>query len=72
MLDSVQGDEGDEWFRTSLIDGRTAESVAMGYVHNSVVRLPRLPYSTINPDRADTPGRHFEADLKEPAMLTAF
>jgi len=43
-----------------------ARTLALGYIHNSLVRLPRLPYSTVNPDRADS-GRHFEADLKEGA-----
>jgi hypothetical protein len=72
VLDSVQGDDGDEWYRASLIDGRTDQAIALGYIHNAVVRVPRLRYATINPDRGDTPGRHFEADLKDPAMLTAF
>lgn len=72
VLDSVQGDDGEEWYRTSLIDSTTDAWVALGYIHHSLVRLPRLPYTTISPDRGDTPGRHFEADLKQPAMLTAF
>jgi hypothetical protein len=71
ILDSVAGDDGEEWYRANLIDGKTEDAVALGYIHHSLVRLPRLPYTTITPDRADTP-RHFEADLKEPAMLTAF
>src|SRR5712691_8904014 len=72
VLDSVQGDDGDEWYRASLLDGRTEETIALGYMHNSLVRLPRLPYTSISPDRGDASARHFEADLKEPAMLTAF
>jgi len=72
VLDSVLGDEGDEWYRATLLDSKTNETVALGYIHNSLVRLPRLPYTTTSPDRGDVVGRHFEADLKEPAMLTAF
>jgi hypothetical protein len=71
ILDSVEGDDGDEWYRATLLDGRTEDALALGYIHHSLVRLPRQPFTTIAPDRADTP-RHFEADLKEPAMLTAF
>jgi L,D-transpeptidase catalytic domain len=72
VLDSVEGDDGDEWFRVNSLDSKTASAVALGYIHNSLVRLPRLRYTPVTPDRADSPGRHFEADLKEPALLTAF
>jgi hypothetical protein len=72
VLDSVEGDDGDEWYRVNWLDTKTESAVALGYIHNSLVRLPRLPYTPLTPDRADVPGRHFEADLKEPAMLTAF
>jgi L,D-transpeptidase catalytic domain len=72
VQDSVLGDEGDEWYRATLVDSATDAALAMGYIHNSLVRLPRLPYSTVSPDRGDVPGRHFEADLRDPAMLTAF
>ena len=72
VLDSVQGDEGDEWYRVHWLDGVTIQPVALGYVHHTLVRLPRLRYMPMSPDRADMPGRHFEADLREPALLTAF
>jgi hypothetical protein len=72
VLDSVEGDDGDEWYRVNWLDGVSQQPVALGYVHHSVVRLPRLRYTPASPDRADTPGRHFEADLRDPAMLTAF
>jgi hypothetical protein len=72
VLDSVEGDAGDEWYRVNWLDSKTESALALGYIHNSLVRLPRLPYTPLTPDRADVPGRHFEADLKEPAMLTAF
>jgi L,D-transpeptidase catalytic domain len=72
VLESVEGDEGDEWYRVSGLDLKTYLPASLGYVHNSVVRLPRLRYTSVSADRADTPGRHFEADLREPAMLTAF
>ncbi|GAC1323638.1 MAG: hypothetical protein NVSMB2_21450 [Chloroflexota bacterium] len=72
VLDSVEGDDGDEWYRTHLLDSATGNPAALGYIHNSLVRIPRLRYTPTNPDRADTQGRHFEADLREPALLTAF
>jgi L,D-transpeptidase catalytic domain len=72
VLDSVLGDDGDEWFRVNGLDPKTYEPANLGYLHNSVVRLPRLRYTPIAADQTDTSGRHFEADLKSPAMLTAF
>lgn len=72
VLDSVEGDDGDEWYRTHLLDGASGNPVALGYIHNSLVRLPRLHYTPVSPDRADAQGRHFEADLRDPALLTAF
>jgi hypothetical protein len=72
VLDSVQGDDGAEWYRINGLDAVTYEPATLGYIHNSLVRLPRLHYTPINPDRGDTPGRRFEADLREPAMITAF
>jgi L,D-transpeptidase catalytic domain len=72
VLDSVEGDDGDEWYRVHWLESVSGQPVALGYIHNSIVRLPRLRYARSVPDRADQPGRHFEADLKEPAMLTAY
>jgi len=72
VLDSVEGDDGDEWYRVHGLDPKTYEPMNLGYVHNSVVRLPRLHYGPTAADQTDTPGRHFEADLKVPALLTAF
>jgi hypothetical protein len=72
VLDSVEGDDGDEWYRVNLLDSISQHAVALGYMHHSVVRVPRLRYTPASPDRADAPGRHFEADLRDPAMLTAF
>jgi hypothetical protein len=72
VLDSVLGDDGDEWYRVYGLDAKTYDPSALGYVHNSVVRLPRLHYTPTPADRTDAPGRHFEADLREPALLTAF
>jgi hypothetical protein len=72
VLDSVEGDDGDEWYRVYGLDAKTYQSAMLGYVHNSVIRLPRLRYTPVAPDRGDVPGRHLEADLREPAMLTAF
>jgi hypothetical protein len=72
VLDSVEGDDGEEWYRVNLLDGINQQALALGYLHHSVVRVPRLRYTPASPDRADAPGRHFEADLREPALLTAF
>ena len=72
VLDLVEGDDGDQWYRVHWQDALSLQPIALGYVHNSVVRLPRLRYTPRSPDQADRPGRHFEADLKEPAMLVAF
>src|SRR5205814_1903012 len=71
-IDSVEGDDGQEWYRVNGLDARTFEPISLGYVHHSLVRLPRLRYTALSADRTDTPGRHFEADLREPAMITAF
>jgi lipoprotein-anchoring transpeptidase ErfK/SrfK len=72
VIDSIEGDDGEEWYRVNGLDSKTYAPVTLGYVHHALVRLPRVHYTTASADRADTPGRHFEADLREPAMLTAF
>jgi hypothetical protein len=72
VIDSVEGDDGQEWYRVNGLDPKTYAPVNLGYLHNSVVRLPRLRYTPVSADRTDLPGRHFEADLREPALLTAF
>ena len=65
VLDSVEGDDGDEWYRVNWLDSKTQTPVALGYIHNSLVRLPRLPYTPLDArPGATTPGRHFEADLQ--------
>jgi L,D-transpeptidase catalytic domain len=72
VLDSVLGDDGDEWYTVNGLDPKKYEPSNLGYLHNSVVRLPRLHYTQTAADQTDRVGRHFEADLKEPALLTAF
>lgn len=72
VLHSVEGDDGDEWYFVSGLDLKAYTPTSLGYVHNSLVRLPRLRYTPVSADRTDAPGRHFEADLREPALLTAF
>jgi L,D-transpeptidase catalytic domain len=69
-LDSVLGDDGEEWYRVHWLDSLSYQPIALGYVHNSLIRLPRLPYIPRTPDR-ERQGRHFEADLKEPTLLVA-
>ena len=73
VLDSVEGDDGDEWYRANWLDGVTAtrrSRWATSTTRSSDCRAcgTRPPRPT-GPTR---PGRHFEADLKEPALLTAF
>jgi hypothetical protein len=72
VLDSVEGDDGDEWYRVHWLDALRDSPIALGYIHHSLVRVPRLRYLPAAPDRADSQGRRFEADLREPALLTAF
>jgi hypothetical protein len=72
VLDRVQGDEGDEWYSVNLLDPTADHTVATGFIHGDLVRIPRLRDQTVNPDRGDNRGRHFQADLQEPAMLAAF
>jgi hypothetical protein len=55
VTDSVEGLDGELWYRTS--DG--------DYLPTSVVRLPRPPPRTFA-------GRWIDADLVEPALLTAY
>lgn len=71
-LARVEGDDGEEWLHVHWLDGAMQEPLGEGYVHSSLVRLPRLPYLPAAPDRADGLGRWFEADLQEPALLVAF
>ena len=71
-LESVLGDDGEEWYRVNGLNPQTYEVTTLGYIHNSLVRLPRLRYTPTSADRTETPGQHFEADLREPALLTAF
>jgi hypothetical protein len=72
VLDRVQGDDGDEWYSVNLLDAAADHPIATGFIHSSLVRIPRLREQTVNPDRDDSRGRHFQADLQEPAMLAAF
>ena len=72
VISSVEGEAGEPWYQIQGLEAATFEPTTIGYLHNSVVRLPRLPYSVWAPDRADASGKRFEADLHEPALLTAF
>ncbi len=69
---SVQGDDGEEWYEVEMLDAVTAsEAIGAGYIHHSLVRLPRL-HPPVNPDRLDGRGKWFTADLRDPAILVAF
>ena len=48
VLDSVEGDDGDEWYRVNVL-GQTYDAVAaLGYIHNSLgnvaIRVPHPAY----------------------------
>jgi hypothetical protein len=72
VLYRVQGDSGDEWYNVNLLDPTAQKPVATGFIRTDLVRIPRLRDQTVSPDRGDDRGRHFQADLQEPAMLAAF
>src|SRR6266536_1364250 len=57
-LESVVGDDGDEWYRVQWLDGPTNQPIALGYVHNSIVRLPRLRYQPRTPDHTGLPSSY--------------
>ncbi len=70
VISRVQGDDGDEWYSADWLDPEVPRRIGTGFLHHSVVHLPRLR----TPTAADRNGRGrwLEADLTEPAMLTAF
>lgn len=73
VLELVQGDDGESWYRVSeTAGGPGVPSGAACFVHNAYVRAPRTDFHPmpLNPDRQ--PPRWFEADLREPALLTAY
>jgi hypothetical protein len=72
IIARVEGDDGAEWFHAQWFDGAMQEKLGEGYIETSLVRLPRLPYVATAADHADRSGRWFEADLREPALITAF
>jgi hypothetical protein len=72
VLYRVQGDDGDEWYNVNLLDAAADKPIATGFISSSLVRIPRLRDQTVSPDRGDERGKHFQADLQEPALLSAF
>jgi hypothetical protein len=73
VLQEVQGDDSEQWFHVQMLDSASLDPVADGYLHNSVLRLPRLR-TPIVADAADrlSGTKWFEADLQDPAMLMAY
>jgi hypothetical protein len=71
VISSVEGDDGEEWYHVNLLNEGGFDAIADGYLHNSVVRLPRGLQAT-SPDRADMSGRWIQADLKDPAIVVAY
>jgi hypothetical protein len=73
VVELVQGEDGEPWYRLNDdVAGGKAPRGAAFFVHNSFVRVPRVDFhpTSANPDR--TPPRWFEADLVQPAILTAY
>jgi L,D-transpeptidase catalytic domain len=70
VTSSVEGDDGELWYAVDWLDAATQDRNGTGFLHHSTLRLPRLRPNR-SPDRAPA-GRWLEADLLEPAMLTAF
>jgi L,D-transpeptidase catalytic domain len=69
---SVEGGTDDDWYQVHYLDPKSLEAVGIGYVLGSNVRLPRMPFPATTPDRMEAMGKRFEADLKEPCMITAY
>lgn len=72
VLDSVEGDRGELWYSVRVLDPTATQAVATGFIHSSLARIPRMRVQPTSSDRSDNRGRHFQADLREPALLTAF
>lgn len=72
VIDMVAGEDSGDWYRVNWLDPASLQPVGLGYVHHSAVRLPRVRYTRAVADRADDAPWHLEADLKEPALLTAY
>jgi len=70
VVSSVEGEDGELWYGVDWIGAATQDRIGTGFLHHSTIRLPRLR-TPRTPDRVRT-GRWLEADLLEPAMLTAF
>ena len=65
VMDSVTGDLGEPWYSVRVLDPIAMQSVATGYIHSSLVRVPRFRDQPTSSDRADNRGKHFQADLLE-------
>jgi len=72
VLALVGGDDGADWLQVQWLDGAMQEVLGEGYLESSVARLPRLLNLSTAADQGDRSGRWIEADLREPALLTAF
>ena len=73
VIELVQGDDGQPWYRvTEAAAGPRAVPRAAYFFHSDYVRVPRPDFHPArpNPDRAHK--SWFEADLEQPALLTAY
>lgn len=71
VLNSVMGDGSQEWYSVQWINSHLYEPMGFGYVLASSVRTPRIR-TAVEADRSTSMGKRFEADLQEPALITAF
>jgi hypothetical protein len=74
VLETVAGEDGEPWYRVADdVGGGKAPRGTSFFIHSSFVRVPRTDFHPLsaNPDRTPM-GKWFEADLKEPCILTAY
>lgn len=73
VVELVAGEDGEPWYRLSdEAGGPGLPRGAAVFVHSNDVRVPRTDFhpTPLNPDRM--PAKWFEADLQQPAILSAY
>ena len=73
IVETVYGEDGEPWYRLSPeAAGANPQPNLSYFVHNNSIRIPRTDNHPLakNPDR--TPEAWFEADVKQPLLLTAY
>jgi lipoprotein-anchoring transpeptidase ErfK/SrfK len=73
VVETVYGEDGDPWYRLSdEAGGPGLPRGASVFVHSNDVRLPRTDFHPLTPNPDRSPRQWFEADLQQPAILTAY